>query len=209
MVDAKLYDMRILWLSFAILLADQVSKLLVKGVSIPVLGVMIEGMQYGESIHVLGDWLKITYIENPYMAFGIDIAGKLFLVVFSFLAAIGIFIFLYRNRQAAFPLRLSLALILAGAIGNLLDRTFYGLMNDAPLFYGNVVDFINLDLFTIQFSSSSFKFWPIFNIADAAVSVGVVVLLIVGIPREEKERAAETTSNPPVKTPGSDDSAHD
>jgi signal peptidase II len=166
-------------------------------------------MEYGEIDSCTGDWLKITYIENPYMAFGIDIAGKLFLVVFSFLAAIGIFIFLYRNRQAAFPLRLSLALILAGAIGNLLDRTFYGLMNDAPLFYGNVVDFINLDLFTIQFSSSSFKFWPIFNIADAAVSVGVVVLLIVGIPREEKERATETTSNPPVKTPGSDDSAHD
>ena len=83
-------------------------------------------MRYGESIPVVGDWLKITYIENPNMAFGLDLGGKLFLVIFSLLASIGIVYYLYRHRNAKLLLRLSLAMILAGALGNLVDRTFYG-----------------------------------------------------------------------------------
>ncbi|MBN1447534.1 MAG: signal peptidase II [Bacteroidetes bacterium] len=175
--------MRILFLSLGILIADQVSKLIVKGVSIPAIGILIEGMDYGSSVPVLGDWLKITYIENPNMAFGLNLGGKLILVVVAFLASIGILIYLYRHRKGKPWFRIALALILAGALGNLIDRTFYGwCYGEAPLFYGNVVDFIDVDLFTIAIGSSSFKFWPIFNIADAAVSVGVVLLLVVGIP---------------------------
>ena len=176
--------MRILYVTLVIFVADQLTKLSVKGITIPWLGIDIRGMNYGESIGLIGDWLKITYIENPNMAFGLAIAGKLFLVIFSFLASIGIVVYLYRHRTEGFLFRLALALILAGAAGNLIDRAFYGLIHDtAPLFYGNVVDFINVDLFTISLGDSSFKFWPIFNIADAAVSVGVVMLLVVGLPR--------------------------
>ncbi|MFA6233660.1 MAG: signal peptidase II [Bacteroidota bacterium] len=179
--------MRILFLSLGILFADQLTKLIVKGIAVPALGIAIEGMTYGESIPIFGDWLKITYIENPNMAFGLNLGGKLFLVIFSLIASIGIVYYLYRHRNAGVMLRLSLALILAGALGNLIDRTFYGMIYDtAPLFYGNVVDFVDFDLFTISFSGSSFKFWPIFNIADAAVSVGVVILLIIGLPHGEK-----------------------
>lgn len=179
--------MRILYLTLVVLLADQLTKLSVKGISIPWLGISVEGMNYGESIALIGDWLKLTYIENPNMAFGLAIAGKLFLVIFSFLASIGIIIYLYRHRSEGMLFRLALGLILAGAAGNLIDRTFYGLIHDtAPLFYGNVVDFINVDLFTVSIGGSSFKFWPIFNIADAAVSVGVVMLLIVGLPRTSR-----------------------
>jgi signal peptidase II len=178
--------MRILLVTLAVLVADQASKLIVKGISLPGLGIVVEGMSYGQSIPVFGDWFKITYIENPNMAFGLDIGGKLFLVIFSFLASIGLLIYLYRQRQAPVLLRLSLALILAGALGNLIDRTFYGVWyGQAPLFYGNVVDFMDLDLFTISLGGSSFKFWPIWNIADAAVSVGVVMLLIIGIPHAD------------------------
>lgn len=185
--------MRILYVTLVVLLGDQITKLLVKGIALPGLGLVVEGMQYGESIPLLGDWLKLTYIENPHMAFGLDITGKLFLVLFSFIAAIGILVYLYRHRQGALLLRLSLALILAGALGNLIDRTFYGVWyGQAPLFYGNVVDFMDLDLFTIHLFGSSFKFWPIFNVADAAVSVGVVMLLIVGIPHGEQVTAAPT-----------------
>ncbi len=176
--------MRILFLTLGILIADQVTKLIVKGLSLPAIGISIEGMDYGESISVLGDWLKITYIENPNMAFGLDIGGKLLLVIVAFIASIGIVFYLWRHRNGNPWLRVALALILAGAVGNLIDRTFYGWFYDtAPIFYGNVVDFIDLDLFTVTIGGGAFKFWPIFNIADAAVSVGVVVLLIVGLPQ--------------------------
>jgi signal peptidase II len=176
--------MRILFLTLGILIADQVTKLIVKGFSLPAIGISIEGMDYGESISVLGDWLKITYIENPNMAFGLDIGGKLLLVIVAFIASIGIVFYLWRHRNGNPWLRAALALILAGAVGNLIDRTFYGWFYDtAPIFYGNVVDFIDLDLFTVTIGGGAFKFWPIFKIADAAVSVGVVVLLIVGLPQ--------------------------
>lgn len=197
--------MRILYLSLAILFADQVTKLLVKGVSLPALGILIEGMNYGESIPVFGDWLKITYIENPHMAFGLDITGKLFLVLFSLAATIGMIVFLYRHRSGPLLLRLSLALIIAGALGNFVDRAFYGVLyGQAPLFYGNVVDFMDLDLFTVTFSGSSFKFWPIFNVADAAVSVGVVMLLITGIPHGEKSASTAKTGAADAAGPEAD-----
>ncbi len=189
--------MRILFLSLGILFADQLSKLIVKGISLPALGIVIDGMRYGESIPVVGDWLKITYIENPNMAFGLDLGGKLFLVIFSLLASIGIVYYLYRHRNAKLLLRLSLAMILAGALGNLVDRTFYGVLYDtAPMFYGNVVDFLDIDLFTVHLGGGGFKFWPIFNIADAAVSVGVVMLLITGLPHEEKNVASSPEGKP-------------
>ena len=185
--------MRILFLTLGILIADQMTKLIVKGMSIPALGITIEGMNYGESIPVLGDWLNITYIENPHMAFGLDIGGKLLLVSVAFIASIGIVIYLWRHRDGNPWLRAALALILAGALGNLIDRTFYGwLYGSAPIFYGNVVDFIDLDLFTVTIGGGSFKFWPIFNIADAAVSVGVVVLLVVGLPQSVDEKSEKT-----------------
>jgi signal peptidase II len=199
--------MRILFVTLSVLVADQLSKLVVKGISLPALGISIEGMSYGQSVSVLGDWLNLTYIENPNMAFGLDVGGKLFLVLFSLLASIGLLVYLYRQREAATMLRLSLALILAGALGNLIDRTFYGIWyGEAPLFYGNVVDFIDLDLFTVHIAGSAFKFWPIFNIADAAVSVGVVMLLIIGIPHSEKagEGASERKEDGAAESPAGD-----
>ncbi|MCB2204404.1 signal peptidase II [bacterium] len=178
--------MRILLLSLGVLVADQVTKLLVKGISIPFLGISIEGMHYGESIPVFGDWFKITYIENPNMAFGLEFGGKPLLVAVALIASIGIVVYLWKHRETKPWFRVALALILAGAVGNLIDRTFYGLIDDsAALFQGNVVDFINFDLFTVNLFGSSFKFWPIWNIADAAVSVGVVLLLIIGLPQKE------------------------
>ncbi len=187
--------MRVLYLTLGVLIADQVTKLLVKGVSIPLLGIAIEGMDYGASIPVFGDWFKITYIENPNMAFGLQFGGKPLLVAVAFLASIGIVIYLWRHRDAKPWFRIALALILAGAVGNLIDRTFYGFIDgSAPMFQGNVVDFINFDLFTVNLFGAAFKFWPIWNIADAAVSVGVVLLLIIGIPHAEVEDTADSIS---------------
>jgi len=120
----------------------------------------------------------LTYTENPGIALGISLGNKLFLTLFTIVSAVGIFIYLYRVRNNGFLLKLSLALILGGAIGNLIDRTFYGVIfGNGSLFYGKVVDFIDIDFFNINIFGYHIDRWPIFNIADAAVSTGVVLLL--------------------------------
>ncbi len=172
--------MRVLWLTFSVVLIDQLSKLWVKGITIPSLGVSIEGMRYGLSRPVLGNFFRLTYIENPGMAFGIDIGGKLFFSLFSILLSVGIVYYLYRARKENIGFRISLALILGGAIGNLIDRVFYGVIfNEAPLFYGKVVDFFDVDFFDINIFGYNLSRWPVFNVADAAVTIGIIILLIV------------------------------
>lgn len=171
--------MRVLFLSAVIVLCDQASKLLIKGIRIPWLGVSLEGFQYGATKPIVGDFLRLTYIENPGMAFGIDIGGKLFFSIFSIIASIAILVYLYRARNENLVFRVALAMILAGAVGNLIDRVFYGVIfGDAPLFYGKVVDFLDLDFFDVAFLGYRLTRWPVFNIADASVTIGVVLLLI-------------------------------
>jgi len=170
---------RVLLLSTLIILSDQISKLFVKGISMPWLGISIDGMRYGASLPILGDFFRLTYIENPGMAFGIDIGGKLFFSIFSVMASAAILLYLYRAREESFGLRIALAMILGGALGNLIDRVFYGVIfGDAPLFYGKVVDFLDVDFFTINILGYHLSRWPVFNIADAAVTIGVLLLLI-------------------------------
>lgn len=189
--------MRVLWLTLFIVVVDQISKLWVKGISIPSLGINIGGMQYGLSTPVLGDFFRLTYIENPGMAFGIDVGGKLFFSLFSIALGIGIFYYLYRARSEQMTFRISLALILGGAIGNLIDRTFYGvLFNYAPLFFGKVVDFFDVDFFDINILGYSLSRWPVFNVADAAVTVGILMLLFVQHRHGEEDVPA--TSSPVV-----------
>jgi signal peptidase II len=169
---------RVLYVTGIIVVVDQVSKLLVKGFDLPIIGYW-QGMELGSSVSVFGDLLKLTFIENPGMAFGIDVGGKLVLTVFSTAASIGIVYYLFKIREEALIIRVSLALILGGAIGNLIDRVFYGVIfENGALFYGKVVDFIDLDFFDMSLGSFHISRWPIFNVADAAVSIGVVLLLI-------------------------------
>jgi signal peptidase II len=172
--------LRILYLTLAVILADQISKFYIKGISIPALNLKIEGMYLGESISVIGDFFKITFIENPGMAFGFDPGSdfKLFISVFSLVASIGLLIYLYTIRKKSLSLKIAIALILGGAVGNVIDRMFYGIIFDyAPLFYGKVVDFFDFDFFNFSIFGRSYERWPIFNIADAAVSAGVLILL--------------------------------
>ena len=85
--------MRVLILSLGIVLVDQISKLLVRGIHIPALGIAWEGLPYGTSQPILGDFFRLTYIENPGMAFGIDVGGKLFFSLFSLAASIAIIVY--------------------------------------------------------------------------------------------------------------------
>jgi len=182
--------MRVLYLTGIVVLLDQVAKLLVKGFDIPFLNLYHAGIALGASYPIVGDLLRLTFIENPGMAFGIDVGGKLFLTIFSIFASIGIFIYLYKIRGEAFVIRLALAMILGGAIGNLIDRVFYGVIfGEGPLFYGKVVDFIDVDFFNIDFMGYHLSRFPVFNVADSSVSVGVVMLLVFHRSFTESEQA--------------------
>lgn len=159
-------------------LADQAAKLIVKGVDF--LGIHIEGMKLGESFEVLGSFLQITYIENEGMAFGISFgAGKIFLSLFSIFASIFLVVFLAKLKNRNNFVRLGISFILAGAAGNLIDRVFYGVIfGEKPLFYGRVVDFLQVDIPDISIMGINYTHWPIFNVADMCVTVGVIILLV-------------------------------
>lgn len=198
--------MRVLFVTAFVVLADQISKFMVKGIDIPSIGISFKGMQLGNSIPVIGDFLRITFIENPGMAFGIEVVdGKLFLTLFSIIASLGILLYLYIMRTEKLLFRLSLALILGGAIGNLIDRTFYGIIyGESALFRGKVVDFIDVDFFNIDLWGFYLtRFW-VFNIADASVSIGVLMMLIFHrsfVDQEEQLPAIESSPDNSTESP--------
>lgn len=197
--------MRVLYLTVFVVIFDQLTKVLVKGINIPFLNLDLSGMRYGQSFNIIGEFVKFTFVENPGMAFGIDVGetSKLFLSLFSIVASIGILIYLFKLKDEKLILRLALALILGGAIGNMIDRTFYGIFYGyAPIFYGRVVDFINVDFFDFSIFGRTYERWPIFNIADSAVTVGVILLLIFQKPHSEEK---VKDSDEEIKTESGDD----
>ena len=171
--------MRVLIVTFFVVIVDQITKFLIKGINIEKLGFNFSGMPYGSSRPLLGDYVKLTFIENPGMAFGIDIGPKMFLTIFTIGASLLIFYYIFKHRNDSFLLRIALAFILAGALGNLIDRTFYGLIYGyAPLFHGRVVDFVQIEFWDFTFLGRTYTTWPIFNIADVAVSLGFLIILV-------------------------------
>ncbi len=175
--------MRIAYVSLMIVLLDQISKIIVKAT-----------MAYGSSIKVIGDFFKITFVENPGMAFGLDVnpTSKFLLSLFSILASVGLVYYLYKIKKEPFIYRFSIALILGGAVGNLIDRVFYGVIyGNADLMYGKVVDFLNFEFFDFSLFGHEYTRWPIFNVADASVTIGVILLLFFG----NKKSVAKSKSN--------------
>jgi signal peptidase II len=185
---------KVLYLSLVVLVADQVSKFYVKGISLPLMNLKLGGMHLGESISVIGNFFRITFTENPGMAFGFDPGSdfKLLISIFSLVASVGLLIYLFASRNKSLSLRIAIALILAGALGNVFDRMFYGLIyHYAPLFYGKVVDFFDFDFFNFTLFGRSYDRWPIFNIADASVTVGVLILLFFYKKHQEDDNKAK------------------
>ncbi len=170
-------------------------------------------MMYGEGIKVFGDsdFLVFRFIENPGMAFGFEfggITGKLALSIFRLIASGAIIYALWKlvKSKAAKGLITCVAMILAGAVGNILDSMFYGLMFDkglkdniaysglaehtelgagyASFLQGNVVDMISFGIFP-----------PIFNIADSAITIGVIWIILFQkkyFPKAEKEEKIDS-----------------
>jgi signal peptidase II len=164
-----------------IILLDQIIKTWVKG-----------HMYQGEEIHFLGSRGMLHYTENNGMAFGMELGGtmgKLVLTLFRIIAVCGIgygLIYLIKHKYHR-GLIMNVALIFAGAMGNIIDSTFYGIMyHYAPLFHGQVVDMFYFPLISGNFppwvplwGGQDFIFFrPVFNLADSAISVGVIMILI-------------------------------
>lgn len=198
--------MRILYVSLLVVIIDQISKLAVKGFRIPFLNISYEGMYHGQRIPVIGTFFQLTFVENPGMAFGIDLSLnlKLAITIFSFFAVIGVVYYIYLVKNQSFSLRFALALILGGAVGNLIDRTFYGVFYGySSLFYGKVVDFFDFDFFNIDLFGRTYDRFPIFNIADSAVTIGVAILLLFYKKHQEELPDGEKSKEPEELSPAS------
>ncbi|WP_062179976.1 lipoprotein signal peptidase [Dysgonomonas macrotermitis] len=176
-----------------IIVIDQIIKIWVK-----------TNMALYESIEI-ASWFKIYFVENNGMAFGIEVIGKLFLSLFRIVAVgfIGYYLYLLVKKNFTHGYIASIALILAGAIGNIIDSVFYGEIFTAsyPGHVASMVPFGNgysswlhgkvVDMFYFPLIEGTFPQWlpiwggedflffrPIFNFADSAITIGIALLLI-------------------------------
>jgi len=170
--------------------------MLVKGFTL--FGLSYEGFRYGERVEFLGDIIQFTFVENPGMAFSIEFGeGKIFLSLFSIIASILLALYITKIKDKPTGYIISVLLIFAGATGNMIDRVFYGVFYDyGPLFYGKVVDFILVDIPNFEIFGRYYDYFPVFNIADSCVSVGIVLLLFYNqhIPTLSELRNKNNTS---------------
>ena len=153
----------------------------------------------GNEISVFGHWFKLHYVLNRGMAFGMELSfvpggyGKIVLSLFRLVAMVGIGIYLVRlaSKKAHEGLLWSIAAILGGAIGNVIDSTFYGKLlgnqpagSPTPWFHGQVIDMFFFDPYQgwipdwVPLWGGSWYSTPIFNFADASIFCGVVSILI-------------------------------
>lgn len=169
----------------------------------------------GEEISITS-WLSLHFTENPGMAFGMvlpGVWGKLFLSAFRLVAVAGGVWFILKlvRENAHWGFVVSANMILAGAIGNMIDGTFYGvLFSDsyhgvakylpeqgyAGVLQGLVVDMVHVRLFEFTINGTTYEFFPfIFNIADSAITVGVFIILVFqGRFFKEEEKVIESTA---------------
>lgn len=196
---------------FLVIIADQFSKFYVK-----------THFFYGEEVNVFGTWFRLHFLENEGMAFGMKLGnaemGKLILTLFRLIAVIFGFYLLKRlvNKQYNKGAIICGSLILAGALGNLIDSMFYGLIftessfhigqlvpwgqGYGKLLHGRVVDMLYFPIISTRlpnwipvWGGRDFEFFePVFNIADAAISIGVLVLIF--FQKRLVHRAENTTT---------------
>lgn len=177
-----------------VVILDQILKIWVKTV-----------FYLGEDYRIF-DWFQLVFVQNNGMAFGMEMGSKLFLTLFR-IVAVGVLIWIIarlRNRPwVSCGFMVCIALITAGAAGNIIDCVFYGLIFNnpmppevavmfpegggyAPVFHGMVVDMFYFPLFSFNWpewvpwvGGENFLFFqPVFNLADAAISVGMIVLIL-------------------------------
>ncbi len=141
---------RLILVAIGVAAADQVAKL-----------VAVRGLSHRGSVQVVGDVVRLTLVRNPGVAFGVKFGAwaQVPLAVLSALIVVLLAVYLIRQRGGSAPGETALAAIAGGALGNLVDRVRFG----------TVVDFLDIGVGTTR--------WPVFNVADTAVTIGVVYLL--------------------------------
>ena len=182
--------MKILFLSLILLLIDQVSKIFVRGFSLPWFNINHNGLYLGESKSIINNVFHITLVENHGIAFGIDPGESLrdLILIMTILTCIGFLAYLIFAKNADKRVKISIALILGGAAGNLFDRIFYGYFyNYAPLFQGNVVDFLDIRFFRL-FIFDNIHGNYVFNFADMSILSGVFILIYLILSMKSKKK---------------------
>jgi signal peptidase II len=143
-----------LWLSFVIIVLDQITKTLIR-----------HFMTEGQSIPVLGHLFMLTYTQNTGAAFSLSVGNsamnRLFFIIIPFLA-VGIIIYLLTQSKNKWQ-NIGLSLIIGGALGNVIDR----------IYLGSVTDFLDCD-----FPDFIMQRWPIFNVADSSIVIAMIILAI-------------------------------
>ena len=162
--------MRVYIPSLIVVILDQLTKIWVKN-----------NFSLFESRNIIGDFLRFSYVENPGIAFGIRLGNlKVLVTVISIAIATYLAFLLYNSKHLEYLEKFSLSLILGGAVGNLIDRILIYVPNST---YNGVIDFIDVGV--------SGHRWYIFNIADSAVTMGIVIYLFYSTFIENKQIASD------------------
>lgn len=166
--------------TLVVLLLDLVSK-----------QVVLSSLGIGETVSVIGDFLRLTLVYNEGGAFSTRLGSSLFYAIVSSIVIILVGVYLYREAGRRPLLEFSLAVVIGGALGNLIDR----------FRFGSVIDWVDVDFFDIHLPAGKFLFiehsgygltrWPVFNVADAAITVGVVSILVYLIFRRKRVADAD------------------
>jgi len=163
---------------FSLIVLDQITKIWVKTT-----------MSLGEILPVMGNWFSIYFIENEGMAFGISLGGGVGKLLLS-LVRIGVVGFLIyylfyiiKKKQDNWHVVIILSLIIAGALGNIIDSVFYGkIWGYAPFLFGHVVDMFYFKLFMLPkwmpLWGGEYFFPAIFNLADSFTTIGIIAVII-------------------------------
>lgn len=200
-----------------ILIIDQVVKIWIK-----------TNMTLGQEYHVLGNWFIIHFTENPGMAFGLEFSGnygKLMLSLFRLVAITVLVFYIYNltRHKVSNIVLVSLSLVLAGAIGNMIDSAFYGMIFSnstyfdvarfmpeeggyATFLHGKVVDMLYFPIvhgvypeWLPLLGGNEFHFFrPVFNIADSSITLGVILMILFQkkfFGKKEKESVEELQEN--------------
>jgi signal peptidase II len=179
-LDESSKKSRLLIISLLVILLDQLSKTAV-----------VHYFQIGESTPVLGNFFRLTYILNPGGVFGSKLGSQNFYTIISILALVVTSWFFIKTERSETWLRVGLCMVLGGAVGNLIDR----------FRFGQVVDFLDFDFFNINLPPSKILFfnfpgfsldrWPVFNLADSFVLVGMVFIIFHLLRSKEKSLQQE------------------
>jgi len=142
-------------IAFLVTIGDQIIKILVH-----------KHMYLGQSIPLINDVVKLTYVRNTGAAFSLFIGFSPYLAVVGIVVIAAVIYFHYQIPKDSYVLQLSLAFVLGGSLGNLVDRILYSF----------VIDYLDITI------------WPVFNLADLMINIGVIMLIYKLFEKEENEK---------------------